>query len=51
MIAAPASARYLIEHLGSADKRLVWLEQSHHLMMYDNEKGIVLGAIKNFAGK
>lgn len=48
MIAAPASARYLIEHLGSDDKRLVWLEQSHHLMMYDNEKWIVLNAVKEF---
>ena len=48
MIAAPASARYLIEHLGSTDKRLVWLEQSHHLVMYDDEKWVVLNAIKEF---
>jgi len=48
MIAAPASAKYLIKHLGSADKRLVWLERSHHLVMYDDEKDVVFGAIKEF---
>ncbi|HAB52271.1 MAG TPA: carboxylesterase, partial [Ignavibacteriales bacterium] len=47
-IAAPASARYLIKHLGSADKRLVWLEQSHHLMMYDDEKDKVFRAVREF---
>ena len=48
MIAAPASARCLIRHLGSTDKRLVWLERSHHLIMYDDEKEMVLNAIKDF---
>ena len=48
MIAAPASARYVIKHLGSTDKRLVWLERSHHLIMYDDEKDVVFGAIKEF---
>ncbi len=48
MIAAPASAKYLMKHLGSADKRLVWLERSHHLVMYDDEKDVVFGAIKEF---
>ena len=48
MIAAPASARYIIKHLGSTDKRLVWLERSHHLIMYDKEKDVVFEAIKKF---
>ena len=47
-IAAPASARYALKHIGSGDKRLVWLERSHHLMMYDNEKDVVFRAIKEF---
>lgn len=48
MIAAPASARYVIKHLGSTDKRLVWLERSHHLIMYDDEKDKVFRAVKEF---
>ena len=48
MVAAPASARYVIKHLGSTDKRLVWLERSHHLIMYDDEKDVVFEAIKEF---
>lgn len=48
LIAAPASARYVMKHLGSDNKRLVWLEKSHHLVMYDNEKDVVFSAIKEF---
>jgi carboxylesterase len=48
LIAAPASARYVMKHLGSAYKRLVWLDRSHHLMMYGNEKKAVFNAVKEF---
>jgi len=48
LIAAPASARHVMRHLGSDYKRLVWLEQSHHLVMYDKEKDVVFRAIKEF---
>lgn len=48
LIAAPASARRVMKHLGSGDKRLVWLERSHHLMMYDKEKDMVFRAIREF---
>ncbi len=48
LIAAPASAKYVMKNLGSPHKRLVWLERSHHLMMYDKEKDVVFQAIKEF---
>ncbi|MEP9410540.1 MAG: alpha/beta fold hydrolase [Candidatus Brocadia sp.] len=48
LIAAPASAQYVMHHIGSVSKRLVWLEQSHHLMMFDDEKETVFRAIKEF---
>ncbi|NUO08457.1 MAG: alpha/beta fold hydrolase [Candidatus Brocadia sp.] len=48
LIAAPASARYVMKHLGSHNKRLVWLERSHHLIMFDVEKEVVFNAIKEF---
>lgn len=47
-IAAPVSARYLMEHLGSADKRLRYLHQSHHLVMYSVERNSVFNAIREF---
>lgn len=50
LIAAPASASYVIKHLSSKDKRLVWLERSHHLVMYDKERDKVFRAIKEFLG-
>lgn len=48
LIAAPASARHVMKYLGSDNKRLIWLEQSHHLVMYDDEKDVVFQAIKEF---
>ncbi len=48
LIAAPASAWHVMKHLGSNNKRLVWLERSHHLVMYDKEKDVVFKAIKEF---
>ncbi len=48
LIAAPASARHVMKHLGSDNKQLVWLERSHHLVMYDKEKDVVFRAIKEF---
>jgi carboxylesterase len=48
LIADPASASYVMKHLGSDNKRLVWLERSHHLMMYDDEKNVIFSAIKEF---
>src|SRR3989304_2800321 len=39
MIAAPASARYVIKHLGSTDKRLVGRLRGNHLFRYDGQTG------------
>lgn len=47
-LAAPAGARRVMKCLGSGDKRLVWLERSHHLMMYDKEKDMVFRTIQEF---
>lgn len=48
LTAAPSSARYVVKHLSSAEKQLVWLDRSHHLMMYGNEKKVVFNAVKEF---
>ena len=48
-IASPGSAKYVFQHIGSANKHSVWLERSHHLVMYDDdEKDVVFNAIKEF---
>jgi len=47
-IAAQDSAKYVFRHIGSACKHIVWLERSHHLVMYDEEKNVVFNAVKEF---
>ena len=48
IIAAPAGAHYLLKHLGSTDKRIVWLKRSHHMIMHDQERNVVFEAIREF---
>lgn len=48
LIAAPAGARYVMKHLGSDNKRFVLLNRSHHLVMFDVERGVVFSAIREF---
>ncbi len=44
----PESARYIIEHAGSADKRLVWLRHSGHRVTIDSEREIVFRKTAEF---
>ena len=39
-VVQPASAEYIYEHIGSGDRRLIWLENSHHVatLDYDQEQ-------------
>lgn len=48
MVAAPFSAFYIMHYAGSQDKRLVWLNRSDHLMMFDKEKALLFHAVKEF---
>ncbi|MGQ3684545.1 MAG: alpha/beta hydrolase [Candidatus Loosdrechtia sp.] len=47
-VAAPASAEYVREYLGSSEKYLVWLERSHHYILCNNGKHVVFNTIRNF---
>jgi carboxylesterase len=40
-VAAPADSQYLYDHLGSTDKRLVWMERSGHAITVDWEDDLV----------
>lgn len=44
----PHSARHIYEHIGSRDKRLIWLEKSGHIITLDVEKETVFDEIKDF---
>jgi carboxylesterase len=46
-----ANARYLLEHIGSADKRLVVLEDSYHMITIDREKDLVAQEVIKFLNK
>lgn len=41
----PESARIIFDALGSADKRLLWLDHSRHVATIDEEREVILGAI------
>lgn len=46
--ASPSSANYICKYAGSNEKKLVWLKQSHHLVMHDREKDTVFSEIRRF---
>lgn len=44
----PRSAEYIYQHLGSSDKRLLWLKRSGHIVTLDCEREHVFTAITEF---
>jgi len=44
----PASAQYIYDHLGTADKKLVWYHHSGHILTLDNERDDVFQKIYEF---
>lgn len=40
-VVTPENGPYILEHLGSADKSLVWLENSYHVATLDNDKELI----------
>lgn len=50
LVAAPFSAFYITHFAGSQEKKLVWLNRSDHVMMFDNEKAFLFDAVKEFLG-
>lgn len=37
-VVPPENSPYIYDHIGSAEKRLVWLEDSYHVATLDNDK-------------
>ncbi len=47
-IVDPRSAQYLHEHLGSEDKRVLWVNGHHHALAIDEKRGLIYKAIYRF---
>lgn len=47
-IVNPSSAQYLHEHLGSADKRVLWVNGNNHALAIDEKRGLIYKAIYRF---
>lgn len=46
--ASPSSANYISKYVGSDEKKLLWLKESHHLVMHDKEKETVFEVTREF---
>jgi carboxylesterase len=49
-VSAPSSAEYLYDHLGSAQKRLVYLKNSGHVIALGRERDEVVSLVEGFVG-
>lgn len=47
-VVVPENGPYIVEHLGSADKCLVWLENSYHVATLDNDKEFIAAETLRF---
>lgn len=48
LVAAPFSAFYIFHYASSMEKKLVWLQRSNHVMMFDREKTLLFKAVRDF---
>jgi carboxylesterase len=44
----PVNAEYILNRLGSEQKRILWLENSYHVATLDNDKDLILQESLNF---
>jgi carboxylesterase len=47
-IVVPENAAYIMDNIGSQDKRLLWLENSYHVATLDHDKELIAGEILKF---
>ena len=47
-VVEPSGAVWLVDHLGSEDKRLVWFARSDHLLAWDHDRESVVGTCLMF---
>jgi carboxylesterase len=47
-IVVPDNAPFIIEHIGTEDKRLLWLENSYHVATLDHDKELIAAETLKF---
>ena len=47
-VVPPENGPLILEHVGTSDKRLLWLDDSYHVATLDNDKELIGGEIVNF---
>ncbi|HSR30012.1 MAG TPA: alpha/beta fold hydrolase [Anaerolineae bacterium] len=47
-VVVPDNAPYILENIGAAEKRLVWLEDSYHVATQDNDKELIAAETLRF---
>jgi carboxylesterase len=47
-VVPPVNAEYILNRLGSEQKRILWLENSYHVATLDNDKDLILQESLNF---
>jgi carboxylesterase len=40
-VVKPGNAEFIMAHLGTEEKRLIWLENSYHVATLDNDKELI----------
>ena len=50
-LTSPRSSRVVYEGISSEDKDLIILYDSYHMVLYDNEKELVMNSVKEFMSK
>ena len=40
-VVPPENGPFILDHIGSADKQLVWLDNSYHVATLDNDKELI----------
>ena len=50
-LSSPKSAKVVLNGISSSIKEYAELEDSYHMVLYDNEKEFVMNTVKDFLGK
>ncbi len=50
-VVCPSGAELLMNEIASTDKRLIWLEDSDHIIVLDRERALVMDSVLQFANR
>jgi carboxylesterase len=50
-VVSTANGPYILEHVSSTDREIVWLENSYHVATIDNDKQLIIDRCVEFINK